>query len=170
MSSEMAALETLGGTTGADTRSVVDVCKAISQAFLVQQNEVALLRMEGQRLSFLFPLELRAAESIPVSSNATAAHTASTRLAECFNNFVELKLHGVFEQVKVGADTKAHVIQKLMSAPVTSGDGTVLGLIQVSRKGNTPTEAGADFSPDDLETLTMIGTAIAKIMPRLLPR
>jgi hypothetical protein len=42
----------------------------------VQYNEVALLRLEGGLLRFVFPEHLRTTGAIPLSSKAVAAHTA----------------------------------------------------------------------------------------------
>ena len=54
------------------------------------------------------------------------------------------------------------VIQKLMSAPVLTADGEVIGVIQVSRKAPRPDAAGPDFTAEDLRTLETVGRLLGK--------
>src|SRR5205085_5161694 len=117
-------------------------------------------------LIFIYPMELRTVGAIPLSSSsAVAAHTALTKRRELFNSFNKVKHAGVFESVKLGkaeptADTAP--IQKLMSAPVMNDDGTVLGVIQISRKGADAGACGADFTVDDLAQLEAAAATIAR--------
>ena len=54
-------------------------CAELSRIFNVKPAEVALLRVEKEALNFLFPVELKAAGSIPLTSaSAVAARTANT--------------------------------------------------------------------------------------------
>jgi len=66
------------------------VCAELAKVFYVKTTEVRLLHLDGQILTFLFPVELRAAGSIPLSSSAIAARTAESRTAELFNNFANV--------------------------------------------------------------------------------
>jgi hypothetical protein len=133
-------------------------CQELARSFRVQPTEVALLRMERGLLQFLFPAALQAAGSIPVTSvSAIAAHTATSRKAEFYNGFTNVKHASVFETVKLGqADDRTPLekpIQRLMSAPVLGRDGTLLGVIQVSRKGFDLASCGPEFVPADLNQL-----------------
>jgi GAF domain-containing protein len=74
----------------------------------------------------------------------------------------------VFEQIKL-SDTQPLAelpdpIQKLMSAPVLAEDATVLGVLQISRKGMTPGIAGPDFSGADLRLLESVARRVALLM------
>lgn len=138
------------------------VCAELAQLFGVRRDEVALLRLQGRMLHFVYPAELRAAGAIPLSSSAVAARTASTRKAEVFNSFVKVKHSSIFEMVKLGnqeqaPDPDVRVIQKLMSAPVVGAKGDVIGVVQVSRKGPTLAASGPDFTLDDLQLLEAAG-------------
>lgn len=149
------------------------LCSALAQVFGVRRDEVALLRLQGRMLHFVFPAELRAAGAIPLSSSAVAARTASTRKAELFNSFVRVKHSSVFEMVKLGSqdsapDPDVRVIQKLMSAPVLAKDGGVAGVVQISRKGATLAAAGPDFTSDELRLLELAGSVLGE-QPVLLP-
>ena len=134
-------------------------CGVLAKVFRVRQTEVALLQLEKGLLRFLFPEALKTAGSIPVSSaTAVAAHTAVTKKVELFNSFTKVKHASIFETVKLGKPDQVDAsesapIQKLISAPVLSSEGKVIGVLQVSRKGLDLSLAGVDFTLDDLKNL-----------------
>jgi hypothetical protein len=141
-----------------------EFCAQLAAILHVRPTEVALLRLEKGLLRFLFPDELKTAGAIPVSSSsAVAAHTASTKKVELFNNFSKVKHASIFETVKLGSAESSDLapIQKLMSAPILSREGQVMGVIQVCRKGLDITLAGADFTLDNLNTLEKAAHAAA---------
>ncbi|MGA2846569.1 MAG: hypothetical protein ABSF68_14235, partial [Candidatus Acidiferrales bacterium] len=70
----------------------------------------------------------------------------------------------VFEAVPISEDKRGIAIQKIMSAPILL-DKKVIGVIQVSRKGATPSEAGPDFVPQQLRELKTIADTIAPCVP-----
>lgn len=142
-------------------------CEELARIFRVEVTEIALLRVEGVVLRFVFPAELREVGSIPLSSSAVAAHTAMTRKVEFFNSFAKVKHASVFEVVKLraperGEEAQAAPIQKLMSAPVLNGERKVVGVIQVSRKGSESCLAGPDFTRDDLQQLELAAKIVAQ--------
>src|SRR5579863_8899291 len=104
--------------------SALDLCMVLAKIFRVQYTEVALLRLEGGLLRFVFPEYLRTTGAIPLSSKAVAAHTALSKKAEIFNNFARVKHASIFETIKPSASDSEDVapppnpIQKLMSVPV----------------------------------------------------
>lgn len=135
----------------------LDVSMVLAKVFKVQHAEVALLRLEGGLLKFLCPEHLRTTGAIPISSKAVAAHTALSKKAEIFNNFARVKHASIFETIKpVGAEAEEPAqpapIQKLMSVPILDQHSTVLGVIQISRKGLDP-RFTQDFSREDLHDL-----------------
>src|SRR5258708_28496749 len=69
----------------------LEVSKVLAKVFHVQHGEVALLKLEGGLLKFIFPEYLRTTGAIPISSKAVAAHTAISKKAEIFNNFARVK-------------------------------------------------------------------------------
>jgi GAF domain-containing protein len=147
------------------------VCGEIARIFKVKPTEVGFLWLEGDFLKFLYPVELPAAGSIPISGSAVAARSASTRQAEIFNNFPRVPHHTIFEQVRLNGTQPLNEmpdpIQKLMSAPILGDGGVVLGVIQVCRKGMTPGVAGPDFTEDDLELLRRAARRLAMLMPEI---
>jgi hypothetical protein len=145
--------------------TALDVCMVLAKVFRVQDTEVALLRLDGGLLRFMFPEHLRTTGAIPLSSKAVAAHTALSKKAEIFNNFAKVKHASIFETIKPGAtEPEEHVppapIQKLMSVPIMDRDSKVLGVIQISRKGMDPRFA-PDFSREDLHDLELAAGVLA---------
>jgi len=154
----------LGSVLGAGV-TPLDVSMILARVFKVQHAEVALLRLDGGLLKFIFPEHLRTTGAIPISSKAVAAHTALSKKAEIFNNFARVKHASIFETIKpVGAEVEDPAqpapIQKLMSVPILDGHSTVLGVIQISRKGVDPRYT-QDFSREDLHDLEIAAGVLA---------
>src|SRR6202161_4796349 len=143
----------------------LDISMVLAKVFHVQYAEVALLKLEGGLLKFIFPEYLRTTGAIPISSKAVAAHTALSKKAEIFNNFARVKHASIFETIKpddLETDEPAAPapIQKLMSVPIMDKASTVVGVIQISRKGLDPRFA-QDFSRDDLHDLELVAGLLA---------
>jgi hypothetical protein len=144
----------------------LDVTMILAKVFRVQHAEVALLRLDGGLLKFILPEHLRTTGAIPISSKAVAAHTALSKKPEIFNNFARVKHASIFETIKpVGAEAEAEAvvpapIQKLMSVPILDRNLTVLGVIQISRKGLDP-RFTQDFSREDLHDLELAAGVLA---------
>ncbi|HLX83601.1 MAG TPA: hypothetical protein VKR59_06875 [Terriglobales bacterium] len=151
-----------------DSPSSDRACSKLAQVLNVRRNEVALLRLEKGSLRFIFPPELRSAGVLPLSGSAVAARTASTKTPLLSNNFMRVKHVSLFEAVKLGAGAEDRSleqmpIQKIMSVPVTSPEGNVIGVVQISRKGLDSSLAGADFSPEDMKQLEKAVEVIARM-------
>jgi len=143
----------------------LEVSKVLAKVFHVQHGEVALLKLEGGLLKFIFPEYLRTTGAIPISSKAVAAHTAISKKAEIFNNFARVKHASIFETIKfVDADAEVPTppapIQKLMSVPILDQHSVVMGVIQISRKGLDP-RLTQDFSREDLHDLELAAGVLA---------
>jgi len=144
--------------------SALDLCTVLAKIFRVQYTEVALLRLEKGLLRFIFPEHLRTTGAIPLSSKAVAAHTALSKKAEIFNNFARVKHASIFETIKPSTtdieEPPPAPIQKLMSVPIMDRTASVVGVIQVSRKGLDPRFA-QDFSREDLHDLEVVAGLLA---------
>jgi hypothetical protein len=145
--------------------TALDVSMVLANVFRVQHAEVALLRLEGGLLKFILPEHLRTTGAIPISSKAVAAHTALSKKPEIFNNFARVKHASIFETIRpVGADAEdvstPAPIQKLMSVPILDRHSSVLGVIQISRKGLDP-RFTQDFSREDLHDLELAAGVLA---------
>ena len=143
------------------------ICSGVAKVFAVRPTEIALLEVSGNLLRFLYPAELKKVGAIPLSSSAVAARTARTKRSELFNTFARVKHSSVFEVVKLGESGQGtEAIQKLMSAPVLSTSGDVIGVIQVSRKAERAASAGADFTTDELRKLESVAVVIARLISK----
>jgi hypothetical protein len=154
----------LGAVLGADV-TAQDVSKVLAKVFRVGHGEVALLRLEGGLLRFIFPEHLRTTGAIPISSKAVAAHTALSKKGEIFNNFARVKHASIFETIRpVGAEADEPAppppIQKLMSVPVMDRESNVMGVLQISRKG-LDARFTQDFSREDLHDLEVAAGVLA---------
>lgn len=142
----------------ADIASPEQLCAEIARMLGVKQHEVALLQLQNRALRFLYPPGLRTAGSIPLSGSAVAARTAATRTTMLSNSFAKVQHVRIFEGVRLATpnDTQAEQptpIQKMMSVPIFDEENSVLGVLQVSRKGDDPGSAGPDFTTDHLRVL-----------------
>jgi GAF domain-containing protein len=133
--------------------------------FHVGADEVAILAATtgGKALQFLVPARLRVVGTIPFTSTAAlAAKTAREKRAELQNKFSFTRHASVFEGVPLGW-REGESIQKIMSAPILA-DGKTVGVVQISRKGRTPEEAGPDFTSDELRKLQSVTGTLVRIV------
>ena len=114
---------------------------------------------------FIVPEALKNVGFIPLSSkSALAARTTRENRPEIINDFTAVEHASVFESVRFAAET-AEAIQKIISAPILSGD-RVLGVIQISRKGANAKLAGPDFTSDDLNRVVALCKPLGKLLQR----
>jgi transcriptional regulator with GAF, ATPase, and Fis domain len=145
--------------------SISVLAERIAKTLHVKSDEVAILGVSEKRrhLYFLVPQALRNVGHIPLSStSALAARTVRDRRPEILNNFVTVRHASVFEGVK-DESLNASAIQRIISAPILA-EGKVIGVIQISRKAATVSEAGAEFTSDDLGKLVAICKPLGKLM------
>jgi hypothetical protein len=139
----------------------------IAKHFVVQPHEVAILvAMPDERfLRFVMPENLQGMGQIPMtSSNSLAVRTVRERRPEMTNHFSVVPHSSVFEAVPISEDKRGVPIQKIMSAPIML-EKKVVGVIQISRKGASPSDAGPDFAPQQLRDLKNIADTLAPCIP-----
>ncbi|MFZ1918237.1 MAG: GAF domain-containing protein [Terriglobales bacterium] len=150
-----------------ESPSTERACAKLAQILHVRRSEIALMRLEKRSLRFIYPAELRSAGELPLTGSAVAARTAATRAPLMSNTFMRVKHVSLFEAVRLTGEEEDDKsmeqmpIQKIMSVPVISAHGDVLGVVQVSRKGLDASLAGPDFSGDDLKLLEKAATVLA---------
>jgi GAF domain-containing protein len=151
------ATEVVRSNASGDVPGMHRAVELMSKHFVVQQHEVAILvAMPDERfLRFQIPL---------TSANSLAVRTAREERPEMINHFSAVPHTSVFEAVPISEDKRGIAIQKIMSVPILL-DKKVIGVIQVSRKGATPSEAGPDFVPQQLRELKTIADTIAPCVP-----
>ena len=145
--------------------SLSTVAERIAKNLGVQPGEIALMGLSNRwrHLYFLVPESLKQVGFIPLSStSAIAARTARESRPDILNNVSSVRHATVFEGVKIGGET-SELIQKMISAPILCGE-RVVGVIQVSRKGASPKEAGPDFTADDLGKILALCKPLGKLL------
>lgn len=148
--------------------SLASIAERIAKNLGVKTEELAIMGVSNKwrHLHFLVPESLKHVGFIPLSStSAVAARTARESRPDIINNFADVRHATVFEGVKSSADS-SDVIQKLISAPILSGD-KVVGVIQVSRKGPDAKSSGPDFSADDLGSVLALCKPLGKLLRRI---
>lgn len=143
------------------------ICNWIAVRFQVRLYEVALLRVEGSSLRFVFPAELRWGGDIPLNSSAMAARTARSRHPELSNTFNIEPHWRHFERIHTpcAGEQRPQPIQKVMSVPAIDSSNSLTGVIQVSRKADTCELAGPDFQDADLVLLQSMAAQFADLLP-----
>lgn len=154
--------------TSAEQVSMAALAEKIAKELHVKVDEVAVLAisLRWRHLHFLVPAALKNVGFVPLTSNsALAARTARDNKPEINNNFSGVRHATVFEGVKAATIT-GESIQKIISAPILN-EGKVVGVIQISRKGDTTAAAGPDFTPEDLRRVTAICGPLGKLVNQL---
>jgi hypothetical protein len=117
------------------------------------QAAVLMVLPESQQLAFTFPIHLAGGNMIPIDRDSFAGRAVMEKNVLIENNAAKEVHRDVFERIP-GPGGQARTIQKMLAAPIFDQQGEVLGIIEISRTGSTPEEAGPDFSPRDGENLT----------------
>jgi hypothetical protein len=145
---------------------VVDM---VSKNFAVKPHEVAILVIteDDRFLRFVVPEKLRQVGQIPLTStNSLAARTVRDKRPELINHFAVVPHSSVFEAMPITEAERGDAIQKIMSAPILQ-ERKVAAVIQISRKGKTPGDAGPDFTHPQLRELKLVADALAPCVPLL---
>lgn len=148
--------------------SLVALAEKIAKELRLKSDEVAILGVSSRwrHLHFLVPQALKNVGFIPLTSNsALAAKTVRESRPEINNEFAKVRHATVFEGVKT-ATTTGESIQKIISAPILC-DGRVVGVMQVSRKGENAASAGSDFTSDDLGKVLALCRPLGKLVKHL---
>jgi len=127
------------------------IVKRVSGAFAVKSDEVAILlvTVDAKHLRFVSPRKFAELGTIPVTKrDSIAVNILGKRVGEAINNVPMVKHVAFFESVKLR--DRPVPIQKMITVPILL-DGAAVGVAQISRKGETPADAGADFSGADVK-------------------
>jgi hypothetical protein len=127
------------------------IVKHVCSVFQAKPDEVAILVLttDQKHLRFVAPRKFLELGTIPVTKRDSIAVAVFGRKAgEALNNVPMVKHVAFFESVKLR--DKVLPIQKMITVPILS-HGQVVGVAQVSRKGESPAQAGPDFTPGDVK-------------------
>ena len=145
--------------------TLAGLAEKLAKFFGVKPDEVAILVLtKGDKfLKFLIPEELQSIGTIPMSSTSSlAVRTVKEKRAELANNFTAVRHASVFEGVPLRS-REQQPIHKIMTAPILA-ENKVVGVVQISRKGRRPSEAGPDFTQNDLRELVSITGVLGRFI------
>jgi hypothetical protein len=107
---------------------------------------------DGKHLRFVAPRKLCDLGTIPTTKKDSIAVAVFTRKNPEANNNVPLARHvAFFESVRLAE--KVQPIMKMVTVPIIA-DGQVIGVAQVSKKGDSLAEAGPDFNAADVRRVS----------------
>ena len=127
-------------------------------------DEVAILVLTSDRkhLRFAAPRKFADLGTIPVTKrDSIAVNIFGRKAGEAMNNVPMVKHVAFFESVKLR--DRAVPIQKMITVPILQGEDAI-GVAQISRKGETPAEAGPDFTGSDVRKAQEIFQAVARFL------
>jgi len=127
------------------------IVKSVSIEFGAKNDEVAILVLtsDQKHLRFAAPRKFADLGTIPVSKrDSIAVNVLARKSGEAMNNVPTVKHVSFFESVRI-KDRPAVPIQKMITVPILL-QGEAVGVAQVSRKGDTPAQAGPDFTSADV--------------------
>lgn len=173
VTSLVSELERIANTLEKEEKTAAEInlpsiAERIAKHLGVNQDEVAVLGVSHRwrHLHFIVPAALKNVGFIPLTSNsALAARTVRESRPEINNNFSAVLHASVFEGVKT-ATTSGESIHKIVSAPILC-EGTVVGVMQISRKGASSSSAGPDFTAEDLRKVLAICRPLGRLVMRL---
>jgi hypothetical protein len=145
------------------------VVKAVSAEFGCKQDEVGilLLSLDGRQLRFIAPRRFAELGTIPTNKrDSIAVSVLARRSGEVINNVPLVKHVTFFESIKLR--DKPSPIQKMVTTPLVVR-GQAVGVAEISRKGETIRDAGADFTPADLRRAQEIFDAVAPYLAEARP-
>ena len=139
----------------------------LREAFVLCPDEVAILLLspDGAVLSFVYPVELAAGggNTFPVALPSLAGRVAAEGVNVCSNRLPEEPHLGFYERVAVRGLPPVP-IQKLLAVPLQEPGAGILGVVEISRRGESRAEAGPDFGPEEQQRLTrLVGMAAAAL-------
>jgi len=137
------------------------IVKTACARFAAKLDEVAILLVtsDARHLRFVAPRKFADLGTIPVTKrDSIAVGILGKKLGEALNNVPMVKHVSFFESVKLR--DRAVPIQKMITVPILH-DGHAIGVAQISRKGETPGEAGPDFLDADVRRAQEFFGAVA---------
>lgn len=168
-------LQAIVKAKGPTREGLKDGAKALAEAIAarlqVKPDEVAimLLNATGQTLMFVWPPPLfSGGAAFPANHKTAIASGVLATLKGRVDNKISESKHLKFYESVTGMQTSKLPIQKMVALPLFSRDKK-LGVVEVSRKGKTPEEAGPNFTPEDAQALVVLCKEASPLMAQLIP-
>jgi hypothetical protein len=131
------------------------------------RGQVAVLMAipEARQLTFAYPPHLARGNVLPIDRDSFAGRVVLEKRPLVENQVPDEPHKDFFERIPARG-REVRPIQKMIAAPLLGGDGEAIGVIEVSRTGASPSEAGADFTPVDARNLEKCCRAFAPFVAR----
>jgi hypothetical protein len=145
------------------------VVKATTSAFACKSDEVAILILtsDNRHLRFVAPRKFTELGTIPITKrDSIAVGVLGRKTGEAMNNVPMVRHVSFFESVKIR--DRVAPIQKMVTVPILLR-GVPIGVAQISRKGETPGEAGPDFTVADVRKAQEFFEALAPFLYQARP-
>jgi hypothetical protein len=145
------------------------VVKGVVGTFGCKADEVAILMVtsDNKHLRFAAPRKFADLGTIPVTKrDSIAVNILGRKSGEAMNNVPMVKHVAFFESVKLR--DRVLPIQKMVTVPILQGAQAV-GVAQISRKGETPAQAGPDFTQGDVRRAQEFFGRVAPYLVDALP-
>jgi hypothetical protein len=162
----LAAMASKRGEVGNQLELFLDMAeravKVVCAEFGSKADEVALLFVTADRkhLRFTAPRKFADLGTIPVTKRDSIAVTVFNRgTGEATNNVPMVRHVAFFESVKIR--DRVLPIQKMVTVPILH-QGEAVGVAQISRKGETPMEAGPDYTNADVKKAQDLFQSVAR--------
>jgi hypothetical protein len=141
------------------------VAEELALFFAVRTHEVGIFKVNHKKheIVFIWPQGMTSFGHIPLNAiNSLVAKTANDRSSTLDNKFSGSRHLFIFEHM-LAEKSERIPLQKIMSTPIIKG-AEVVGVLQISRKAASLPEAGADFTPQDLESVNAISSMLAEYL------
>ncbi len=139
----------------------------LSKAFSLQPDGLAILVLNRERtmLRFVYPSELAEGgrNTFPITVSSLAGRVIQTGRSVLMNTVRDVPHLGIYERIRI-KETVPRDIQKLLAVAVNGPEGKPQAVIEISRRGKSPAEAGPDFRPEDQQLLERLAGAAAPVM------
>ena len=145
------------------------IVKNVCGSFGTKSDEVAILVLtsDAKHLRFAAPRKFSDLGTIPVTKrDSIAVNILGKKVGEAMNNVPMVKHVAFFESVKLR--DRPVPIQKMITVPILDG-AEPIGVAQISRKGETPAEAGPDFTATDVRRAEDFFRAVAPYLAQARP-
>jgi hypothetical protein len=121
---------------------------------------ILVVTTDARHLRFVAPRKFSDLGSIPVTKrDSIAVNILGKKAGEAMNNVPMVKHVAFFESVKLR--DRPVPIQKMITVPILDDRDEPIGVAQISRKGETPAEAGPDFTASDVRKAEDFFRAVA---------
>jgi hypothetical protein len=140
-----------------------EIAESLASLLGVKADEVAVLGLTSDHLAlrFLLPAALQGSGIIPVQSNvAVAARAFRLQTPVILNAFASEPHARIFETMP--AKPEAPPIQKIIAVPLFQVNRAI-GVAEISRKGDTPQQAGPDFNEKDVSRVQAANGLLAQL-------